>query len=348
MKYFKNYNKTDKSIDRKINEFLSKIKSNTNFKNYIKTFGIVGPCARGQGFYLNNNVKSDIDFYAVTEFINPFLQTKLLKEFYKIFDKNNASLLIASPTIFAKPDLMFFEFCSTGEVLYGKKLKPLSINKISLFEVFRNIIYRSCFMFSLFKIDRNNKIVFNKKILNKDIFLYYYSKVIFGLGECFLLLNRTYVADNFTRNELIKNNKFAISISEFIEEHQKMHDFRYALKKGLHNKLNEFEYIDKAFNFIKQSYDIISKELFGCKQISNCKQFRKIKAKKLSFISTRVFFILDYFKAYRKIKINLIEEPFVKLNLILYDFVSKKKNNEKARKKIFEYWKTAGWFYHYM
>ena len=51
-----------------------------------------------------------------------------------------------------KPDLMFFEFSNSGKLLYGKNVDRISLDKISRFECFRNIVYRGCFFLSLFDV----------------------------------------------------------------------------------------------------------------------------------------------------------------------------------------------------
>ena len=64
------------------------------------------------------------------------------KKFDETFDKKlDCSLLIASKRVFNTPDLMLYEFSNSGKVFYGK-IKKVSIEKISDFEGFRNILYR--------------------------------------------------------------------------------------------------------------------------------------------------------------------------------------------------------------
>ena len=72
---------------------------------------------------------------------------------------------------------------------------------------------------------KNNELVL--KTTKSDKFLYYYSKVIFSIGEVFLLLEGSYVSDNFKRNALLSENKYVGEIPEFITVHEEMHNFRY-------------------------------------------------------------------------------------------------------------------------
>lgn len=330
-------------INLKINELLKKINSTNYLKKYIKSFGIVGTFARKESFNYKNKIKSDIDFYVITNFINPFFESKFKKEISIIFgNEYDASLLIASPTIFKKPDLMFFEYTNSGKVLYGEKLKPISIKKISKFESFRNIIYRGCFFLSLFGV-KNNKL----KLIEKDKikFLYYYSKVIFGIGEVFLILNKTYVANNYKRNELIKKNKFAKLLNEFIKEHNNMQRFRINNKIPLDFNFNT--YTKKAFYYIEKCYEIMFIEMFN----NDLNKFKKIKSSGISLFSSRFFFTLNNFKEYKKVAIS-INEPFIDLNIKFYNLSKKYNYNKKIYstelKDILRYWKTAPWVYYYI
>lgn len=318
--------------DKKIKEFLNIIKKDKKLQKYILSLGIVGPAARKQNFYFNSKVMSDIDFYVISTRISPPSERYLRKTFRKTFkDMKLCSLLIASPTIFKRPDLMFFEYTNTGKVLYGRRLKPISINKISRFECFRNIAYRGCYFLNYYKEKKKDTVKF----------LYYYSKIIFAVGEILLILTKQYKANNFERNNLIKKNKPAKKLKGFIKEHQKMHDFRYNNKipKGfLFSKYN-----NKALIYLKQGYDIISNELFN-QRFVKAKEFKRIHPNILSSIVNKFFFTLNYYQNTKKVRIHLIREPFIELNILFYKAITTLDN--KDIREALNYWKSAGWFYY--
>jgi len=339
MYFYKNNKEIEKielNTNKKIDEFLKIIKKNKKLSKNIITFGLVGPCARNQAFYINNKVKSDFDFYLVSNKFNICLEKKIKNIFYDIFkDENNYSLHYISPSIFKKPDLMFFEYTNSGKVLYGKKLKKTDINKISRLEVLRNIIFRETHFLKLFKL-KNNKLILNENVKKEEI-LYGYSKIIFSIGEVCLILDKTYSADNIKRNNLIKNNKYAQKISGFIKEHEKMQEFRYKNKIEL-----DKNYLNKSFIFLDKIYNIIFNEL-------KIKNIRKIKTSGLRYIWNQLFFTLNYYKQTKKIKILFIE-PFIKVTLLNYELIKKINNNEEIDKKLYNeiliYWKIAPWFYY--
>jgi len=330
-----------------LNKFIEKFIRllNEKYQNRVRSFGIVGPYARNQ-----QTKFSDVDFYMITKRINPFFEWKIKKKFFECFRDckgREVSLLIASPTIFKKPDLMFFEYTNSGKVLFGEKIKPIPIERISRFEAFRNIIYRSCFFLEQFEV-KNGKLQLKKNI-KKELFLYNYSKVIQCVEEVCLLLTREYVADNFKRSMLIKRNVFAKQIPNFIKEHQKIHLFKY--ENLIPKDFSKETYTRKAFFYLQRVYEILFKELFDCKNL-DCKKFNKIKAPFPSCIGTRLFFTLNWLKQTKQIKIHLFSEPFVcltkKFIQFVIDFNSGKSLERELLEEILNYWKCAGWFYYYV
>jgi hypothetical protein len=338
--YFCKNNQETREIENqtqsKIKEFLQILNKNKRINKYVKIFGIIGPCARREGFYFNKEIMSDIDFYVITNFINLKLERILHEKFNKVFKNTKMySILINSPTIFKKPDLMFFEFSNAGKILYGKKLKKININKIPRYESYRNLIYRSCFFLSLFNVKKGELIL---KKIDKELFMYYYSKVILSIGEVFLILTKEYVANNKQRNKLIEKNEFAKKIKGFIDEHERMQKFRETGK--INQKINFNSYTKKGFDYLSAAYDILVYETGG---------YEKIKAKGITFFSNRILFTLKTWNSYKKIRIHISKEPFMKLtgmtDKLIQNISLNQKVNIKYFKKILQYWKTAGWLY---
>ncbi|MHA1696266.1 MAG: hypothetical protein ACTSUG_13435, partial [Candidatus Helarchaeota archaeon] len=251
-------------------------------------------------------------------------------------DEEDESLHYISPSIFKRPDLMYFEYCNSGKVLYGKKLESQTIKNISRLESLRNIIFREAHFLKLFNI-KNKKLLL--KNVKKEELIYNYSKIIFSIGEICLILDKSYVADNFQRNKLLKNNKYAKNIKGFIQEHEKMHEFRYFN----HYKKKEKEYyIENAFRLIEKTYNIIFSEL-------KIKKLKTIKTNGLRYVWNQLFFTINYFKKTKKIKILFIE-PFIKLTLLNLELIKKINQKQEIKhdllKEIMIYWKIAPWFYY--
>jgi len=363
--YFYQQNEKTKAIEADINEkiksFVSYIEKTPWLKKSTISFGLVGPCARGQGFYHNEDARSDFDFYLLSNELNLEKEKRAKKAFFEIFKNQKPSLQVESkrlqvkhdedvslhyisPTIFKRPDLMFFEYIESGKAFYGKKINKISIERIPKFEGFRNILFRSCVFFSLF--DVNNGKLKLKENVAKERFFYGYSKVIFSIGEVFLLLERNYVADNFRRNEIIKESKHAKRLKNFIEEHEKMNKLRYSshtfsLEKEFKRK---DEYISYAFKVLEQGYDILISELFK----GSINELKKTSARGIRKIWNRLFFMKRYFCMTKKLRIPK-GEPFVELILMAYEFIRKANRDKGIRKEELEniliYWKIAPWVY---
>jgi len=336
--YFYIQNKETENIENKINDWIKKlileIKKNKYLSKYILNFWLVWPTWRWQGFYFSNSSKSDFDFYFITNFINPFLASKISNLVKNIFNKDlDCSALIVFKWIFKKPDLMFFEYSNSWMQLYWEKIKAIPLDKISKFESFRNIIYRSCFFLNLFKF-KDSKLVLKEK--DKEKYLYYYSKVIFAIWEVKLILKNKYIADNFKRNEIIKD----IDASLF-EEHNKMHLFRY--ENIIPNDFDFKTYTTKAIELLNNIYN----ELFN--NLISKDDLKTIHPNLLSRIVNKVLFIKNYKSKYNKFEINF-EEDFIVLILKHFDLIEKLNNKKTVTNKeletVLNYWRTASWFYY--
>lgn len=347
--YFYVQNKKTRAIEERTEklakQFIEVVERDDKLKRYVRSFGIVGPCARGEGFYFDDKIRSDIDFFVLTCFINPAFERRLLNKFESVFGRNSDySCLVGSPNSLKRPELFFFEFTNSGLVLYGEKLKPVSIARVSRFEGFRNIVYRGCFFLGLFDVVDGRLVL--KKDIGKEEFLYYYSKVIFAIGEIFLLLDRTYVANNFERERQVKNSRFGQIIDGFALEHEKMHKFRYECE--IPKDFDYEVYVNRAFLCIEKTYEILFDELFG----GDLRKFRKVHPNFLTMITNRIFFTWRYFKLYKKIRFELLTEGFVRLNLLNYELIKKVNSgrsvSEKEIVEILQLWRCAGWFYYFL
>jgi len=348
MMFYNKNNETinlEKDINNSIQLFLNKIKNTPELNKFIFSFGIIGPCSRREGFYITQKIRSDTDFYLISNSIN-FKKTKKIKTIFKeYFPKElDCSLLYATPSILKKPDLMFFEYSNSGIFLFGKKIKPIKLNKISKFESYRNILYRSCYFFDKLEIIENN-IKIKKNIKIKE-FYYSYSKVIFAIGEVILLLENKYVASNIKRNNLIKNSNIANKINNLKNEHQIMHKFRYEnliiSSKEIKNK------IKTAFKMINLTYKLLLNELFN----GNVENFKKIHPNFLSSTFGRSSFFIKYVLKYKQIPKKIFLEPFIVFSIKSNNFTNKVNNHKKITQlelnEILIYWRLAPWFYYHI
>ena len=190
MFFYKKRPELEKEILARTNTFIKDIKNSPDLSKFIEVFGITGPAARGQATHKG----SDIDFYCITSKLSPLKSIWIRNKFVKLFNNLpvDVELLIFSPKIYKKPDLMYFEFSSSGKVLYGKLRKKAKISQIPKWESMQILTYRG----GPFLNAHSNR--------NID---YEYSKLILGIGEALLLISGEYIADNHKRsNRVISNN----------------------------------------------------------------------------------------------------------------------------------------------
>ena len=255
MRLFYQNNKKSKKIEERVEkgveEFLKKIKKK-RLSNYIEVFGLTGPAARGQATIYG----SDIDFYVITKSLNLKKEKKLRTIFNNVFKEREieVSLLTASPTIYKKPDLMFYEFIHSEGFLWGRpriSKDELTIKMIPKWEGVRLLTFRIDPFLNTIKIRQKGiEIKTNKPD-------YYYSKVIQGVGEAFLLLEDKYKADNFERLKLIRKSKYAKQLG-IIKEFEKL--FNYYVDK-LKNPITG--YVDLGeIKKIMLKFEGISEDLF--------------------------------------------------------------------------------------
>ena len=339
------YNNTDETknfsiyVNWLINQFNKKVIDN-KLQGFILSFWIVGPCARWQWFWINENNRSDIDFYLVSSHFSISKTNRIKSIFYSIFPKEeDFSIHYASPTIFKRPDLMFFEYTNSGYIIIWKKLKKLNIVKVPRFECFKNIIFRGGFFFEMFELT-NWKLKIKDYISNEE-FLYWYSKIIFSIWEIILILQNIYKADNFKRNKLLL--KLDEVEKKILNRHNEMHNFRY------HNEVdNNFDietYTKEAFHFIEEWYLMLFNNLYNW----DITRFKRSSTIWIRYLFNRLVFSYRYYKITWKIHIS-INEPFIDLSLLTYDLVKKINNSEVISSKLFNdffiYWKNAPFFYY--
>lgn len=346
------YNKTDESvilnqtINKKIQEFITIIDSELNLKKYVKSLWIIWPCARSEWFYINNKVRSDIDIYVMTSRISFSNAKKLNKLFKSIFDeKLDVSLLYFSPNSWKKPDLMMYELTNSGKLLYWDKMEEITLSQISKLETIRNLAYRWFYFLENFE---NNqwKLVIKDKVSDFQ-FLYGFSKIVFSLWEVCLLLSGRYSASNFQREKNIKNNFYASQIDWFLDLHYKMHNFRY--NQEVPKDFDRNAYIKIGFKYIQLWYDLILSELFDSNTIFVDK-FNNLRSQWISFFANRILYFLINIITYRRIKLNILKEPFIDFIQNYYILIQKVNKWEKLGDVELKYlqidWKTAPWFYY--
>lgn len=349
MNFFYNKNAENIELEKKINlkiiEFIDKFSNNIIFKDYILSFGIIWPSARGEWFYITKEIRSDIDLYLVTNYISLKKSKQIQELFNSIFENElDVSLLFFSPNSFKKPDLMMFELTNSWVCLYWKKLEAIDFKNISKFESVRNLVYRWFYFLDNFEVI-NNKLIL-KNDISKEKFLYWFSKVVFALWEVWLILDWSYTASNFNRAKNVNNCKLLKNIDWFLNLHNLMHNFRFE-NKDIDFKYEEYSQI--WFNFLLEWYKLIFKELFNSDSF-NSKNFKYIKATWISFFSNRILYFINMFLNYKIIKIYLLKEPFIDFVLDYISFLEKMINWKKIYKEEFELlkinWKTSPWIYY--
>lgn len=331
-------------IKNRIDVFVAEIKRDDILSKYISSFGILWPCARWQWFWFDKNTRSDVDFFVITKSINPIKDKYLKKKFNMIFPKDLDCSLFTwnEKRSYKRPDLMFFEYVTNGLFLHGTPPKQIDFSKISKFEVFRNIVYRSHFFLRLFDIKNGKKVL---KYDNERDFLYAYSKIIFLIEEVLLILDGTYVADNFQRKELLKSTEFIhVFWEDFLDEHSEIFNFRY--ENIIPSDYNNEQYIKRAFILLEKLYCLVFEKLFDGKK----ERLKKIHPEFISFVSTRIFFTIRYWKFFKKIRCNIFSESFVLLTLKYYWLIQDINTDERIEierfNEILELCNVAPRFYY--
>ena len=316
---------------------------------YVRSFGLVWPTARGEWFYKNTHVRSDIDFFLITKKISFSKKKTLHTHFKTIFSWQDASLLFFWPSIEKKPDLMRFELTNNGQFLYGEPMKPLSLDSISRWEWLRNLVYRGCYFLRLLdKNDTNSLSLIRKDLLSTEHqeqqYIYAFSKVVFALGEVILLLERTYTASNIQRNQNVQQSPIAQHIPWFCTLHQDMHGWRYHNKK----MIASWDMIKQAIHLLYTWYTLLYKELFHQDIQSAFTLPQSLQSTWIGWYANRILFSFSYYVRYNTIRFHR-KEPFVILIEMMVQFLYEanyhKKYNMPLLWKILKYRATASRFY---
>ncbi|MFH1212429.1 MAG: hypothetical protein V1659_05905 [Candidatus Woesearchaeota archaeon] len=314
----------------KIISFLKTIREDKILKKYVRVFGITGPAARGQA----SSKGSDIDFCCITKYLNPFHERHLNKKFKECFaeSKIEASILIFGPSIFKKPDLMFFEFVNSGKILYGSIKRKLSIADIPKWEGIRVLCLKG------------NPFIVYQKSPSKE-FDYYYTKLLFGIGEALLLLDSEYVTDDFERYNLVLKNRHAKKIPVFLEQYRLAQKFRYSDYSFRASQAEKKKRKEKGLLFSRYAWKVFLEEYFDCSYEESLEKLRRIKpAKFKERVGTRLFYTVKYMQFFKKIRFCIIQEPFIREILTIQKYLAKP--DEKLRKKIIESWFAAPKFWY--
>jgi len=317
--------KIEKEIEKKCLEFVSLINKDKKLKKFIKVFGITGPSARGQASFGN----SDIDFYCITNSLNFFKEGYLKKKFDEYFNKIDyeISLLSFAPSILNKKDLMFFEFATSGKILYGDLKNKIFIGQIPKWEGIRLLTFKG-----------NPFIAYLNEI---DKIEYYFNKLIFGIGEAFLLLKNDYIADDFERYKRVMKNDYAKKLTGFLKFYKKAFEYRYE-----NNKQNfEIEKLkEKGLFFLKEAWKIYLEKYFNCEYSKSVKILKLIKPSFKSKIATRLFYTINYWKYFKKLRFMFWKESFIEEIIMIQKYLNN--SNETLRKKISESWKVSPRFWY--
>lgn len=316
--------KLEDKINKKIDLFLNEIKNNPNLSEFIDVFGITGPAARDQA----TKKGSDIDFYCITSKLSPFKSINLRNKFIRLFEDVpiEVELLIFSPNIFQKPDLMLFEFSNNGKTLYGKLNKKFKLEQIPKWEAMQLLTYRGGPFFQ----------AYDQKNID-----YEYSKLILGLGESILLMDDQYVADNHARYKLILKNKTSKNLNGFLSEYEKAYNFRY--KNKSFNEPKSKLYL-KGNSFLLKTWKYILTTYFKLNYLNSIKKLKTIKPSFGINLGNHIFYIFNSLRFNKKLKFSLIN-PYIREILLIQKYLSNTKKYSSLRKEICLSWKSAPRFW---
>lgn len=318
-------------LEKRIHRFLCVVNSKPVLCKRIMVFGITGPAGRGQAAY----GKSDIDFYCILKHINPFVEYGLKKLFYKTIKKDDiaAELLVFAPSVLKKPDLMFFEFVTSGKVLLGRLPWTGTIEDIPKWEGVRLL----CLKGDPFIANLDKK---------KEVLEIYFAKMVQGIGEALLVLDNKYVADNFERKKRVMKNRYAQALSNFILLYKEAFDFRYKNKSF---SFEEKKLKKKGIQLLKQVWDLYLTVYFDADKKIALKKLKQVKPSSvLNQIANRFFFSFNYLRfphllPKKNVRFTL-QEPFIREIFLIQRFL--KHPNEADRRAIAESWITAPKFWY--
>lgn len=145
--------------------------------NYISCIGLMGSYA-----FNEQTEESDVDFGVVTHFLNPILSRKVEAIFKKHEPK--ASVLFFGPSIFQRPNSMFFELISAHQYLFG----TIDYHDfcVPLWEAFRVMT------------NRNSHYILERTDHTRE-------KAILGCVEALLVIRKEYVASKRAKLDRAKS-----------------------------------------------------------------------------------------------------------------------------------------------
>ncbi len=313
----------NKILDR-INLFVNEVNSNSSLSEFIDVFGITGPAARGQA----SSRGSDIDFYCITSQLSPLKSILLRNKFVNLFKDLpiEVELLIFSPNIYKKPDLMYYEFTSSGKILYGRIRKKPKLSQIPKWEAIQLLTYRGGPFFNAYS--------------NRNI-EYEYSKLILGIGEAILLMEEDYIADNHKRFSKILISKSAKKLIGFIPEYRKAYNFRYKSKSFNTSKSNLYS---KGNLILKEAWKQILKSYFNKSYSDAIQELTKIKPTLPIHFGNLFFYTFNNLRFNKKLRVTF-RNPYIQEILLTQKYLSNPKKYSRLRSKICVSWKAAPRFW---
>ncbi|MFC1648306.1 hypothetical protein ACFL1B_02495 [Nanoarchaeota archaeon] len=321
---FHNDKNKGKEVERLSKTFVKVIGRNPRLKRYVMVFGVSGPAARGQA----SPRGSDVDFYCITNYLNPRSERYLRSEFDQVFGASDVDcgIMVVAPSVLKYPDLPLYEFTSSGRVIYGKLPRKVSIKEIPKWEGARLLCFKGDPFIAA---------------IEKGNLEFYYSKMLLGIGEAFLVLEGNYVADNFKRYDRVLKSELVKSMPGFTEEYKKAHKFRY---EG-YNYKSKAQLKKKGLFFLQKAWRIFLTSYFDTDYKDALEQLQHVKP--LTFkqmLGTRVFYTIQYWRFFKKIRFTL-SEPFTREIFMLQEYLQEGKD-EDLRKKIAESWLAAPRFWY--
>ena len=298
-----------------------------NFPYYVKSFGLTGPMAQGEGtvfFRGKGIIGSDIDFAAVTKYRSLKEQRKLEKAVSGTFSGSGVKtgMLVFSPSIAKMPDLMFIEYARRGRILFGEKIQHTG--GIPVWEAAK-LLYSRCGALL-------NEITRGKML--GSTFPYGWSKAVIGAGDALLITEGLYDFSMKLRKSNVRRSAKARGIPRFLKMYDSAFKARYSGKAALKGEKSFLPdtaaVINEAFNAVESSLEARAGKSIG-----------KIMAPFPSALATRFF----YFKSFAR---PALSEPFAKEYVRMHRLFARMAagdfGDDAERLRVVKGWEKSGSF----
>lgn len=328
--------KLEKEIDRCVTKSAELVKS--DFGDYVESFGITGPMAHGEGtvFFSGGEMYgSDVDLGVVSKFRSKRREDRLRAGIEKIFSGAGleVGVLCFSPSIFKRPDLMFYQYCAKGKVLFGRKLSCRW--DIPVWEAAKALTSRSGMLFD--SLSFKNGIAFAGK------FPYSWSKALLGAGEALLIMEGSYALTFTEGKRRIQRSRLAKKIPGLPQLHAAAYEARFRGKISANVAASKTRLLQDTGKAMEAVFEQTAKAL----EASSGKPVEKLSAPLPAKISTRLFYFFSSLKR-GKLKVPLSEPLVMEFAEMQKAFGLLRRGRtptERQRRRIVHLWKHAERFW---